>query len=64
MGLSVYNFQFSYNPNFAVRVKGAVSSTGFTVEVIGTEDKGVLFNEIYIMIIASDLATNFGIYRI
>lgn len=64
IGLSIYNFEFSYNPNFAVRVTGSITTTQCQVIVAGSNSDPNVGNELYIMFIASDYYEHFGIYRI
>ena len=63
IGLSIYNFQVSYNPNFGVRVLGAVRLDRCQVEVNGLVDPNVP-NELFLMFIASDYKEKLGVYRI
>ena len=51
--------------DFAVRIPGTITSTGFEATVSGNQDiLDSVSNQIYIMYIASDYFESFAIYRI
>lgn len=55
VGLSVYNMQFDYNPEFSIGVLQEVSTTkNFQFYVVGRPSEKNIYNELFIMYIASD----------
>lgn len=55
MGLSVYNLQFDYNPEFSINVVQEISTTtNLIFYVVGRPSESNIFNELFIMYIASE----------
>lgn len=55
VGLSVYNLQFDYNPSFSINVLQEVSTvTNMIFYVSGNPSDNSVFNELFIMYIATD----------
>lgn len=62
IGLSIYNMQFDYNPEFSIGVLQEFSTTlKFQFYVIGRPSERNIYNELFIMYIASDYE-QLGIY--